>query len=622
MNDSSAAQTIVSLFSGNNNFFTVPKYQRRYVWKEDNWAQLYEDITYTISDDNWKHFIGAFVFQKKIISQDNIEYMIIDGQQRIVTIQLILMALIASLNKLEDPDVDKNELDKRVLIIKSLISRIAPPGFDEQRLIIDYDRNYNDLFGLVEAAADVEVFVKDKTSNIVKCFLYFYAHFSEMNFNQLEQFYLKLVGTQYIEFTAFDESYAYSIFETLNARGTQLKQMELLKNYFFHYLDVHNNPEISIQWSNMENILIDSVDDYDNYLFSLFKCRYPKKKIDKEEDLYTIIKRTVNREENEIKSFYFDIINCAQTFVDIVNCNNSDTEVYFLLNYYKQNTNKMYRCALLALFYKQQVGLIDNDELKRLLTLLRNFQLVFNLRGLQANKIENDVYDLAYNVFNSDCHRDIQYYVYSFLSKDRTFLDLSKLPSIVENLRYSNHKRTSYLSSMRYVYLFEMYYKTIYPDYSYLETYQNWTIEHVINDKEDEEYVSMLGNLLVANKELQKLCDSFDYSTKQPIYAKSTYAWIRDFGTKYKKGFSQKDIERRTGVIAKEITKLLEFNINEINSYCEEVNKVKRLFDYLAQNETKYTGLYDAVKKKDYYAIKGYIEHNVEERQELMDILS
>ena len=45
-------EQIKDLFTGNTTYFSVPRYQRKYVWTEKNWRQLYEDIEYSLEDDN------------------------------------------------------------------------------------------------------------------------------------------------------------------------------------------------------------------------------------------------------------------------------------------------------------------------------------------------------------------------------------------------------------------------------------------------------------------------------------------------------------------------------------------------------------------------------------------
>ena len=87
---------ISELFTGNTLFFSIPRYQRKYVWEEKNWKQLIEDIKFSIETPNWDHFIGTFVFQINTNDASNNEAIIIDGQQRIVTLQILFMAISPS----------------------------------------------------------------------------------------------------------------------------------------------------------------------------------------------------------------------------------------------------------------------------------------------------------------------------------------------------------------------------------------------------------------------------------------------------------------------------------------------------------------------------------------------
>src|SRR4051794_21080644 len=82
----------------------VPLFQRPYVWNEENqWEPLWQDIT-RVADrvlTSWEspphpHFLGAVVVQKAPNTVGNMqEWVIIDGQQRLTTLQLLLDALHA-----------------------------------------------------------------------------------------------------------------------------------------------------------------------------------------------------------------------------------------------------------------------------------------------------------------------------------------------------------------------------------------------------------------------------------------------------------------------------------------------------------------------------------------------
>src|SRR5687768_10195662 len=80
--------------------YLVPLYQRPYVWKEDQqWQPLWEDIEVVLDhrlnggDDNFSHFLGAIVLEQQLHTPGTIPtYTVIDGQQRLTTLQLVLAA--------------------------------------------------------------------------------------------------------------------------------------------------------------------------------------------------------------------------------------------------------------------------------------------------------------------------------------------------------------------------------------------------------------------------------------------------------------------------------------------------------------------------------------------------
>ena len=64
--------------------YTVPKFQRDYSWKEEQWNDLWDDIISVIDQEDEEHYMGYLVLQMK----SNELFSIIDGQQRITTITL------------------------------------------------------------------------------------------------------------------------------------------------------------------------------------------------------------------------------------------------------------------------------------------------------------------------------------------------------------------------------------------------------------------------------------------------------------------------------------------------------------------------------------------------------
>ncbi len=87
---------IYDLFSRNT--YGIPRNQRRYVWQERNWEELYEDIVYSITSST-SHFLGSFVLKDEGRKNGIPNFTIIDGQQRIVTLTILLGSILYKLRK-------------------------------------------------------------------------------------------------------------------------------------------------------------------------------------------------------------------------------------------------------------------------------------------------------------------------------------------------------------------------------------------------------------------------------------------------------------------------------------------------------------------------------------------
>ena len=98
----------ISQLFKNDDTYIVPRYQRNYVWNEVNWNELLKDINYCAeTTPDWSHFIGSMVFERKQKSGGDVN--IIDGQQRMLTFQVIIFALIYRYWKL----LENNKIDDK-----------------------------------------------------------------------------------------------------------------------------------------------------------------------------------------------------------------------------------------------------------------------------------------------------------------------------------------------------------------------------------------------------------------------------------------------------------------------------------------------------------------------------
>ena len=95
---------------GNGLSYRVPKFQRDYSWGPDEWDDLWQDIVGLFGEDpEPAHYMGYLVLQ----SADSKTFDVIDGQQRLTTLSLLMLAAIAHLTDLATPDDPTDPQNRR-----------------------------------------------------------------------------------------------------------------------------------------------------------------------------------------------------------------------------------------------------------------------------------------------------------------------------------------------------------------------------------------------------------------------------------------------------------------------------------------------------------------------------
>lgn len=225
---------------GNGVTYAVPPFQRDYSWTEENWDELWQDILALFSDAPEEgHYMGYLVLQ----TLDNRQFKIIDGQQRLTTLSVMLLAALKHLNNLTQQGFDAENNLKRVEHIRNTyigymnpVSLVAIPKLTLNRTNDPFYRNY-----LVTLADHIPLRNLNASESLLrKAFFWFLEKISQRfratptSGREIAAFLDALVDKLF--FTVIkvtDELNAFKVFETLNARGVRLSSTDLLKNWFF-----------------------------------------------------------------------------------------------------------------------------------------------------------------------------------------------------------------------------------------------------------------------------------------------------------------------------------------------------------------------------------------------------
>ncbi|KAA6321992.1 hypothetical protein EZS27_028423, partial [termite gut metagenome] len=209
---------------GNGMRYEVPKFQRDYTWEIDQWDDLWQDILFLLTDEveENEHYMGYLVLQ----TSDNKNFTIIDGQQRLTTLALMILSVLKCLQDLIDKKEEKEKNRQRIENLRnSYIGSINPVTLiSSNKLKLnknsdDYYRQHLVLLGNLPRRS-----INSSEKHMRECFLWYYERVKNKfkTGEELARFIDEIVDK--LSFTVIevtDQLNAFTVFETLNARGVQ-----------------------------------------------------------------------------------------------------------------------------------------------------------------------------------------------------------------------------------------------------------------------------------------------------------------------------------------------------------------------------------------------------------------
>ncbi len=229
--------------------YVLPIFQREYTWEQEEWQTLLDDVieTHHLSENSrHEHFLGSLVVieedSKKTLFQS---YTLVDGQQRLISISLLLCALRETL---KDPSVAKQ-------IDKYLFNSDAQ---GELRYKIMPTEKYDDrkaYRSILEGKS-----AEGMRSRIGEAYDFFMTNLGSLLAEpdiEAERLFSCILSSMYIVFIELDRTdKPYKIFESLNHKGKVLTEADLVRNYIAMRLPPSRQQQVfDDHWSQIEDML-------------------------------------------------------------------------------------------------------------------------------------------------------------------------------------------------------------------------------------------------------------------------------------------------------------------------------------------------------------------------------
>ena len=266
---------------GNGKTYRVPPYQRDYSWSEEQWEDLWNDVIDLRQDPETRHYLGALVVE----GTSDRDFLIIDGQQRLATLSLLALAVINRLEGMARDGIDPADNAERARELRNRFIGEKDPAslIESSRLHLNDtdDAFYQDYLVQIREPLNPRRLPKSNRL-LLACFQYFGEQLQKLealqqNGRTLASLLSETMARQllFILITVDDDLNAYTVFETLNARGLELTTTDLLKNYLFSLVNVPADLEaLQRRWKS----LVETVGQaqFPTFLRYHLLCKQPK----------------------------------------------------------------------------------------------------------------------------------------------------------------------------------------------------------------------------------------------------------------------------------------------------------------------------------------------------------
>lgn len=350
--------------------YRVPIYQRKYSWRKDECEKLLNDIIQAGEKNDAKYyFIGSLVHVSVPVNPGEIpKYIVIDGQQRITTILLILIALRKALDESPEQKKIKNK------ICDYIVNRHESGEKRYKLMLTPNDKN------TMQSIIDDGDYPNECSIVLKNNFEYIKKYIENVDLVQIYNGLEKLVVVNII---LEKKDRPQLIFESINSTGRQLTKTDLIRNYILMDLSIEEQEKIyNKYWRPMEK-------DFDDYqVFDEFMKDFltiKNKDVIKIEKIYEQFKKWRSEQKVDIEEIARDVKDHSELFAKMMfDRKEDDLELRKIIaNINKLKTSVM-RPFLLKIMIFHQQGKITRDERRGVFLMVESYTFRRAVCGMQA----------------------------------------------------------------------------------------------------------------------------------------------------------------------------------------------------------------------------------------------
>ena len=364
----------------------IPIYQRTYSWTEDQCESLWNDIVRVGTNDHVpNHFVGSFVYIQdggNVLSATP-QCMVIDGQQRMTTISLLLMAL----TKVIDEKGGELVLEDDYKITSNYV---------KNNYLLNSNEDGDRKFKLILTQSDKDTYLAllqnlplppDYSKRIKENYDWFEDKLQDSDLNEVFRGIQKLMIVEIALDRTNDNPQL--IFESLNSTGLELSQADLIRNYILMGLEPKRQTRLYNEfWYPMERSFGHS--EYSSY-FDRFMRDYLTLRLGRIPNITDVHREfkdhSVNGGYEDIESLVSDVSKYSSYFVNMVL--GKETDEKLIKNFANINQLKVdvVYPLLLEVYSDYKKELISKDDFIQIILILESYVFRRAICGIPTNSM-------------------------------------------------------------------------------------------------------------------------------------------------------------------------------------------------------------------------------------------
>ncbi len=362
--------------------YVVPLFQRPYSWSEKQWKMLWTDVVdQSRNNDGRPHFFGSIVTTPaKSVPQGVGKYLLIDGQQRLTTIQILLAAI-------RDMAGLKGDAKLQDRINGGYLTNSYEEG--DERLKVLPTQDDRDAFRAIIQRSEIP------ESRLRACYQFFLSRL-ETKADRLDSIHAAAVDRfSLVSITCDEHDNPHLIFESLNAKGEKLTPADLIRNFLLMRVHVGDQDRLfKAYWLPIQQVLNTNLTEFVRHF--LMK----EGKILKEADVYFELKdQLVNKTADQTEDFLQELHRHGMFYAKFVDARREiNVDLAERLDRVRRLKVTVAYPFLLRVFDSLDRGLLSHAQVVETLDFLESFVIRRSICNLPTNQLRRmlpPVFDAA-----------------------------------------------------------------------------------------------------------------------------------------------------------------------------------------------------------------------------------